>query len=301
VIIALVGLSAVGKTSLAKKVFSSIPPDEAFDTKPTIYKEETKNEPKWIEEPVVVADLGGQERFLSKHLEHHDFAQSHLLVFVLNLQEIERIDKCEEYFAKVIAKTQHSGFQADIAVFFHKYDPDKRKSLDPNIGIYFQMTERVFKEVKYRIFLTSIKDNSCFLAFHYLLLHRSQETVFRLGLATLDLSNFDVSVETSEDRILEKIALFGREHSIKTRSKWLEFIVNKKELSFDPSPMIFQLEKNEGVWKLVVDQDSIPSINNLEKSKVLEAFIQPFSTPLYFRVEGIVVKDNLEVYLTTIE
>lgn len=80
-------------------------------------------------------DLGGQERFRKTYLEkaHMIFRETDIMIYVVDIQDHERIvDSCA-YLYEVVNKFTELGVSPSINIFFHKFDPEL--NADPNVRI----------------------------------------------------------------------------------------------------------------------------------------------------------------------
>ncbi|MFX0073612.1 MAG: ADP-ribosylation factor-like protein [Candidatus Hermodarchaeota archaeon] len=162
--IVLIGLDNSGKTSIMYNLkgiknlpkYSEINPTkgenietfESFDTKFSIW------------------DLGGQNTYRESYLEDANriFNECNKLIYVFDIQDIQRYDLAIEYYGKVIdlLETAEEVNNVDISIFLHKYDPDL-KITRPEITeeIVNDFIERIKERIEktnffYQIFKTTI-------------------------------------------------------------------------------------------------------------------------------------------------
>ncbi len=71
-------------------------------------------------------DLGGQKVYRQVHLREHSrqvFGGATSLIFVIDVQDKNRIQESYEYLTEIIAQLKVLAVQPRIFVFFHKFDP----------------------------------------------------------------------------------------------------------------------------------------------------------------------------------
>jgi GTPase SAR1 family protein len=82
--------------------------------------------------PVISWDLGGQETYRKDYLDQPQvyFTDVDLVIYVIDIQDIGRIEESARYFTNLLDIFQDLGQFPPIQIALHKSDPDYRKSLE---------------------------------------------------------------------------------------------------------------------------------------------------------------------------
>ncbi|MHA1982774.1 MAG: GTPase domain-containing protein [Candidatus Hodarchaeales archaeon] len=294
-----VGLGKVGKTSIIKNVFTNISLEQLYNIPPTIFREESNLEPDWVEEPLYVVDLGGQEAYLSKHLTTKNFTQNDLVIFVIDLQDLERMDKTKEYFLNILNIINDISMNPLIGVMFHKYDPEERDNLTENISLYYNFVNEVFVANKFKpnIHFTSIKDNSCTIALYKLIIKISFGTLLRSGLTEVDPTTWHFSDLNKKEDIHQYLSSLGKNHGLTVRNKYLESIINNTPHEEMKSKFDYRMERDQDYVRLKVYLDAIPQTELISKHEVVDNFLQGFSKPIYCKFTKVSGEKIAEYYI----
>lgn len=141
--IIIAGLDSVGKTSIYKKMIEGMDVEDIKDLSPT--KGIHRISQVIMDHQVVFWDLGGQEVYRAQHIRNpKTFENSALLVYVLDVQDIERFDQSLEYLHQILMVVKNLESPPRIFLLMHKFDPDKIGELKEN----FLEASKIFKEVK---------------------------------------------------------------------------------------------------------------------------------------------------------
>ena len=116
------GLDNAGKTSIILSLLREI--SKVATIKPTRNAERRNFE--FLGMTVSEWDLGGQERFRKTYLEksHLIFRGTDIMIYVVDVQDRERITDSCAYLYDVVEKFSELGITPSIFIFFHKFDPD---------------------------------------------------------------------------------------------------------------------------------------------------------------------------------
>jgi len=115
------GLDNAGKTSIILSLLREI--SKIATVKPTRNAERRNFE--FLGMTISEWDLGGQERFRKTYLEksHLIFRGTDIMIYVVDVQDRERITDSCAYLYNVVEKFTELGIMPSIHVFFHKFDP----------------------------------------------------------------------------------------------------------------------------------------------------------------------------------
>jgi len=82
--------------------------------------------------PVISWDLGGQQTYRKDYLDQPQvyFTDVDLIIYVIDIQDIERLEESANYFSDLLEIFQGLSEFPPIQIAFHKSDPDYRKSLE---------------------------------------------------------------------------------------------------------------------------------------------------------------------------
>jgi GTPase SAR1 family protein len=282
--ITLLGLSKVGKSSLVKHCIQSKSLHEFEEIKPTILKDVSNQKPIWYNESIHVIDLAGQESYLPTHLNEENFSSSQIIIFVIDVQEVDRVEKMAKYFSEVRQLLQRISSNPLPAVFLHKYDPAVRKTLQKNVSQYLLLLKDIFDNNIPSLYLTSLYDDSDKRAIGQLILRRSQELVIKIALSDISFDTSHIHPYLSKEKILSDLYLLGQEIGIASRKKWLKAIVENKEAKLKEPAFLFEFLRVEDKTKIVINLTQVPSHTtaSVTKSEIVEEIFKGISKPLFF-------------------
>jgi len=157
-----VGLDNAGKTSIVQSLMG-------IKNLPLFSKMNPTQNAKQVQIKVSdsefnIWDLGGQALFREEYLRDFDkfiFGTSKL-IFVFDIQDTERYELAFQYFEKIIDLTEEKvkGNDFEVSIFFHKFDPDLKRSNMPDAiinGLKDKVKAKLDgKNLFYQIFLTTI-------------------------------------------------------------------------------------------------------------------------------------------------
>lgn len=126
------GLAAVGKTSIYKSVIENVDLEEIESLLPTRGIERKFHSISGHN--LVFWDLGGQDVYRSGYFQDpRIFAETSLLIYVLDIQDKERFDDSVEYLLQILMTIKNMGKPPRVFVLIHKYDPEKMTDLRYNL------------------------------------------------------------------------------------------------------------------------------------------------------------------------
>jgi small GTP-binding protein len=153
------GLDNAGKTSILK-VF-----DKRYDFEQEIKElQPTKkieyHKTQFLNNTFSFWDMGGQKRYREEYQKDIDsyFANTDLLLYVIDTQESSRFDSTFEYLNKILEYFKKNNMNVPLIVTFHKSDPELKdnKELIENSEI---LTQKIIEiEQLHKFFQTSIYD-----------------------------------------------------------------------------------------------------------------------------------------------
>ncbi|MFX0004389.1 MAG: ADP-ribosylation factor-like protein [Promethearchaeota archaeon] len=127
-----VGLDNAGKTSIVLSLLREI--SKFAVIKPTRNAERRTFEFLGME--ISEWDLGGHERYRFLYLEKAQliFARTDIVIYVVDVQDYDRIAESYIYLNDIINKLTEIGLNPPIHIFFHKNDPDVTENLSIKIN-----------------------------------------------------------------------------------------------------------------------------------------------------------------------
>lgn len=159
----ILGVGAVGKTSIISQFFDNWNLEQLQNIKPTIFKTINNVSDTYVEHNFTMIDLGGQEIYLQQHLSDNNlFKNLNTIIFVIDLQNEKKKISTQKYFQEVLNILHENNEKPFISVFLHKFDPELHLDLDQNIHFWFNWLDQSFNKfsLPFSYYLTSILDNS---------------------------------------------------------------------------------------------------------------------------------------------
>lgn len=245
----LIGLGKVGKSSIYYQFFENWSIEKLEKITATVGISQKKVDDVLTQEKLLINDLGGQAQFREQYLSDPTYFHGAAgMIFIVDCKEIDQIATTEEYFSKIIDQIENdpAPHRPLIAIFIHKYDPNKRKELESNIFEHWMpMLERTFRKYNPPFFLTSIYDNTAtesmarfFLQSmpNYLLTNVINSEMILQAVKTLYpiLNKLDpmiednVSIELVENDLYESAQQFGTESAKKITKQWQEYLLQEE-------------------------------------------------------------------------
>ena len=119
------GLDNAGKTSILTALDKKYNfHKDIISLTPTIRVEYQATE--FLKNRVVFWDMGGQEKYRKLYLKNQDlyFADTDLLVYVVDIQDPERIETSLAYLDMILKNFKIHKMAVPLIITFHKFDPD---------------------------------------------------------------------------------------------------------------------------------------------------------------------------------
>ncbi|MHA2097762.1 MAG: ADP-ribosylation factor-like protein [Candidatus Kariarchaeaceae archaeon] len=155
------GLAAVGKTSIYKSVIENVDLKTIETLLPTRGIERKFH--TIAGHKLVFWDLGGQESYRSGYFQDpRIFAETSLLIYVLDIQDKERFDDSVEYLLQILMTIKNLDAPPRVFVLIHKYDPAKMTELRFNLLEASNILKEAnkFPSMKITKFATSIYNDN---------------------------------------------------------------------------------------------------------------------------------------------
>jgi GTPase SAR1 family protein len=155
------GLAAVGKTSIYKSVIENVDLETIEKLHPTRGIERKFHSIGG--QNLVFWDLGGQETYRSGYFQDpRIFAETSLLIYVLDIQDKERFDDSVEYLLQILMTIKNLDIPPRVFVLIHKYDPAKMTELRFNLLEASSILKEAnkFPSMKITKFATSIYNDN---------------------------------------------------------------------------------------------------------------------------------------------
>ena len=142
--ILIIGLDNSGKSSIVLSIIGKMNLINYLSLDPTLGPDITNFEAH--DSKFNIWDLGGQISYREEYLENFDefINGSSKIIFVIDIQDMQRYDLALEYLENVIKKIQQKNLDIDISIFLHKYDPDLNE-------IHPEITEEIIQELIQKI------------------------------------------------------------------------------------------------------------------------------------------------------
>lgn len=245
----LIGLGKVGKSSIYYQFFENWSIDKLEKITATIGINQKKVDSELAHEKLLINDLGGQAQFREQYLADPTYFHGAAgMIFIVDCQEIDQIFLTEEYFSKIIDQVENdpAPHRPLIAIFIHKYDPNRRKELESNIFEHWMpMLDRTFRKYNPPFFLTSIYDNTAiegmarfflqsmpsFLLTNVInseMILQAVKSLYPI-LNKLDpLIDDNISSELVENDLFESAQQFGAESAKKITKQWQEYLLQEE-------------------------------------------------------------------------
>jgi GTPase SAR1 family protein len=289
--ITIIGLANVGKTTIIKHTFEGYSLEDIKKIRPTILKEQSTVVPSWIHDQINILDLGGQESFLDAHTNKENFQDQDLVIFVVDIINIDNINLEYDYFSKIIEIINALPRKPLVALFFHKFDPKLRPDLQNNLALHMQICTNIFDKIEYKMSITSIYDKTLLNAMIELLIQLSQQEIISLGLYRLQPSVWALVGLNSEEESIQYLKIIGTRFSQEVKDQWLEVILHGRSIddfegggNFD-----YSLKKVNNQMKIEIPLENCPSNQFCSSKTIMETFFKAFLSSLNLELQ---TKDN---------
>ncbi len=107
---------------------------------------------------IIKWDLGGQEQYRSEYLKPRSnvLLEAELVVFLVDIQEVNSYPEALEYYKKVLNKLKENEENPHLLICLHKADPEVCEKYKNNIRDLIKLFEGVSKGWDYKFYTTSI-------------------------------------------------------------------------------------------------------------------------------------------------
>jgi small GTP-binding protein len=121
------GLDNAGKTSILTAIDKKYNfREDVLELKPTIKVRYQRTQ--FLGSPVIFWDMGGQEKYRDTYKKRKDmyFADTDLLLYVVDIQDRERFETSLTYLNSLLEYFKETDLNLPVIITFHKYDPEIR-------------------------------------------------------------------------------------------------------------------------------------------------------------------------------
>lgn len=164
--IVVAGLRKAGKTTAIRFFFDSWDREKLKSIRPTVDYSIFHSFIDVLKSELTIFDLGGQTQYVNQHLKDEvKWRNATALLFMVDLQKPEEFNEAYSYLLDIINIYEKLGEKPFIGLLAHKYDPNKVGDLQPNLLNLLKTFKGLFRWSRYSVFLSSILDDSLYLAF----------------------------------------------------------------------------------------------------------------------------------------
>ncbi len=304
--IALCGLAEAGKTSMMNLFFQQMPLHAARATNPTLGVNISRKFVDFLEEKLMLQDLGGQEFLRAQHLTKNNlWYDLSALIYVVDLQDPKFFTEALEYLNKVWATvTELNPRPPRLAIFLHKYDPEVRVKLTENVATALRVFQQYSSIATFH--LTSLLDHSSSKAMIKALYFSMPDIMIKRLLEEEFLEHFEKDVMpqfsklVSDDsqplptglqqEIRNSSIMFGRSYGMSLQESWFKYLAGE----FSPKPrkltaISMRVERQGPTMRIVIPRKK----NHPNLSKIiLDGMLEGIARSLYLVSPTIVDEDD---------
>ena len=296
--IALVGLSEVGKTSIKNIFFEKWSKEVAIKTKPTAGSDFSHHFQEFLLHKIIVMDLGGQSTYRNIYLEKKDiWSKISALIFIIDIQDVDSFILARNYLTdvwRIISSINKK--LPPLSLFMHKYDQDKRNSLNKNISNCLDHFKD-FIEIA-NIYLTTVKDSSSNTALIKVLYHSLPGVVilrilergfseyfnnqilpqFSMLARRLSIEGYDEIFNEFKDDIFNNAIKIGEAYGLSFQKKWLDHLMgdwslNQETVELESLNISLKDQSLTISIKTYTEQDYPEELTTLLLSGILEGIL----------------------------
>ncbi len=302
------GLSAVGKTSMRKLFLDRLATDEALKTKPTLGVETARRQVDFLQTTINIQEFGGQAFLRQKYLINKSlWVNISALIYVIDLQTPDKFKESLEYLRSIWSLVlEMNKTIPTLALFLHKYDPNKRAELVNNIRQCWQL----FSEFQDRcsFHLTSLYDGSVnvaiiktiYLSLPSVMLQKMLADEFLKDLQQTVIPQYIPLITSQEAPIADDLAteikasavLFGRTYGNKMQTAWIKYL--SENASSTPMQVQDQIQVRKEGATLLVTVKKDPKNPNLF-ALVLEGALLGITKSMQFKPPRLIQQDPTAV------
>jgi hypothetical protein len=160
------GLRKAGKTTAIRYFFESWDREKLESITPTVDYSIINSFIDVLKSELTIFDLGGQIHYIDQHLKDESkWRNATAVIFMVDLQKPEEYNEAYSYLMEIMKIYEKLDAKPFIGLLAHKYDPDKVGELQINLLNLMKTFKGLFEWPRYSVFLSSIQDNSLYLAF----------------------------------------------------------------------------------------------------------------------------------------
>ncbi|MHA1946067.1 MAG: ADP-ribosylation factor-like protein [Candidatus Hodarchaeales archaeon] len=164
--VVIAGLRKSGKTTIIRKFFDSWNEEQLQSIRPTIDYSIFNSFVEVMKTKLTIFDLGGQTQYVNQHLaDKTKWRGATAILFLVDMHKPDEFNEAYHYLERILEILRSLGETPFIALVGHKYDPDQVSRLQPNLQSLLRSFKGLFKWPRYSVFLSSIYDDSLYLAF----------------------------------------------------------------------------------------------------------------------------------------
>ena len=170
------GLRKAGKTTVIRKFFDSWDEEQLRSIRPTVDYSIFTSLVEIMKTKLTIFDLGGQTQYIKQHLvDETRWRGATAILFLVDMHRPEEFEEAQKYLNQILEIVKSMGETPFIGLIGHKYDPDQVSKLQPNLEQLLKTFKGLFKWPRYSVFLSSIYDDSLYLAFMRTLVRSSRD------------------------------------------------------------------------------------------------------------------------------
>lgn len=308
--IAVVGLAKAGKTSIFNVFFRKTSPENLQEIKPTINMVQSIDFEEFLNENIMVMDFGGQEVYRRQYLHEITYWKDLTsLIFVIDIQTPISFLPALDYLNKIWEVVcQENSTNPNLAIFFHKYDPERRLELNNNIKTALSDFREFLNTATF--FLTSVKDSSSNIALIQTVYFSMPVVMLQKLLDDELLDYFELKIlpkftlESTQPALIDQIipilpsfqqvaVAFGIEYAVTLQKKWLSvlkgnWIPKTRKLTAKSFIIKRKSQSIELVLENWIDEGFPAELTNTLLTGFLEGILNTFeiSAPTIIREEG---------------
>jgi len=230
------GLRKAGKTTAIRYFFDSWDREKLESIRPTVDYSIFHSFIEVLKSELTIFDLGGQTQYVNQHLKDEvRWRNATALIFMVDLQKQEEFDEAYSYLLEIIKIYEKLDEKPFIGLLAHKYDPNKAGDLQPNLLSLLKTFKGLFGWSRYSVFLSSILDDSLYLAFmrtlariipRDLLNNILQSTIFfetqnHVWKTISEEVSFDTNVQKFWNKIMKLSTPYGENLANRIFQDWL--------------------------------------------------------------------------------
>ncbi len=163
--IVIAGLRKAGKTTAIRSFFDSWDKEQLQTIRPTVDHSIFHSFLEVMKTELTIFDLGGQTQYVDMHVKDRSkWRGATAVLFLVDMHQPEEFSAAHIYLENIMKIYESMNEIPFIALMGHKYDPADVSELQPNLMELLKTFKDLFKWPRYSVFLSSIFDDSLYLA-----------------------------------------------------------------------------------------------------------------------------------------